>query len=351
MQRWWDKAFQQQWSLLEGSGYSNVAVLLLKWADELDELKTRDEVEELEALFRERFHFHTEIVELDLASKPQLQMNRCLSTFIEKHDGPHRLHIVYYSGHSRFDEFYDRLDLAASINPDLGKLPYKDAVVNWRKAEDLLRSDEIDADVLAILDTPYSNSSTEREGSRENSRRFEVLGACPIDQTTAAPGKNSFTRALIDELRDLLREYGDKPFNSFHLNQRICMNALRRDTPSQLWHLLRSEQNILISPMVTKEKAKRKSHLIRAPRGRLTLTFDLRDEEMNHEQIQVMARGLAKVLEYKKMIGLRKINWHGIQPTAMVQFEKIALAMLAIVHWRKIIQRRRHEAALKVLSK
>ena len=39
---WWGEAIQQNMGLT--SGYSKVAVLLIKWADELDELRTGQEV-------------------------------------------------------------------------------------------------------------------------------------------------------------------------------------------------------------------------------------------------------------------------------------------------------------------
>jgi hypothetical protein len=42
MRTWWDEAIGKNLHLPDG--YSHVAVLLIKWADELDELKTADEV-------------------------------------------------------------------------------------------------------------------------------------------------------------------------------------------------------------------------------------------------------------------------------------------------------------------
>lgn len=42
MQNWWAEAIARNMDLPEG--YSHVAVLIIKWEDELDELKTGDEV-------------------------------------------------------------------------------------------------------------------------------------------------------------------------------------------------------------------------------------------------------------------------------------------------------------------
>ena len=42
MQMWWDEAIAKNMNLPDG--YTKVAVLIIKWQDELDDLKTRQEV-------------------------------------------------------------------------------------------------------------------------------------------------------------------------------------------------------------------------------------------------------------------------------------------------------------------
>jgi hypothetical protein len=42
MRGWWDSGISKYWNLPEG--YSSVAVLLVKWQDDLDDLKTAEEV-------------------------------------------------------------------------------------------------------------------------------------------------------------------------------------------------------------------------------------------------------------------------------------------------------------------
>jgi hypothetical protein len=44
MQVWWNKTMCDEMKIPEG--YQNVAVLIIKWTEELDELKTGDEVSE-----------------------------------------------------------------------------------------------------------------------------------------------------------------------------------------------------------------------------------------------------------------------------------------------------------------
>lgn len=48
--------------------------------------------------------------------------------------------------------------------------------------------------------------------------------------TTAAPGPDSLTQALIDTLRSLIEEHGNTPVASFEVNKRINMDPRRRDT-------------------------------------------------------------------------------------------------------------------------
>jgi len=48
MRIWWDEAIAKNMSLPEG--YADVSVLIIKWDDELDELKTRPEVSRVNSI-------------------------------------------------------------------------------------------------------------------------------------------------------------------------------------------------------------------------------------------------------------------------------------------------------------
>lgn len=306
---------------------------------------TSGQAEELESLFRNRFHYHTETIELNLSTKPQLQLNSRVSNFAEKHDGPNNLLIIYYTGHGVYQQQQkpEYLQLTACVNPIRGKGIQKDAHANWNKTETILKSDDIDADVLTILDTCYASNAT--KSAKQSSRKFELLAACPIDQTTTAPGPYSFTRALIDGLTELARVYNDKPFSTFHLTQRICMDKRRLDTPAQLWHRLPNDQHILLAPLKPSqpgsEQARQEQKVVRAPRGYLTLQFALRDEKLGQEQIEFLTLGLSKAFENKKLIGLKKVDWLGIKPAPISYFERAGRAMQAIAQWRKFVLRKK----------
>ncbi|KAF1844078.1 uncharacterized protein K460DRAFT_290302 [Cucurbitaria berberidis CBS 394.84] len=341
MHMWWDEAIARNMNLPDG--YSKVAVLLIKWAEELDELKTAQEAQELDTLFRDRFHYDTKTIELNVRSKPQHQLNSHVSDFVRDHDGPHNLLIIYYTGHGVYMDDKKYLELAATINPSLGKGFSKDARCNWNKAEEILRDEEVEGDVLTILDTCYS-SNLVKSGKRDT-RKFELLSACPIDQTTASPGKYSFTRALIDALDELLKDHKESPFSTFRLNQRINLDIRRTDTPSQLWSRVHSEQHILLAPLKPpKAGVLQKSTYRVSPKGYLTLRFGLSYASLNQEQIEFMTRTLSKAFHNKAMVGLRKIDWIEIKPAPPItHFQRLTLVISVITQWKRILGRRREE--------
>lgn len=220
-----------------------------------------------------------------------------------------------------------------------------DACANWNKAEEVLRDDEVDGDVLTILDTCFSSNLT--KSGREDVRTFELMSACAFDSTTAAPGDNSFTRALIDALKELLHEHKDAAFSTFQLNQRILLNPARRDTPSQLWYRLKHhERHIRLAPLnPERERLVRRPSLRHPPRGYLTLRFALRDSSLNREQIEYLTKKLSKAFRSPKhsLVGLRRIDWLGLRPARSFHFGRAALAMYACAQWKKFLYKRREE--------
>lgn len=93
--------------------YTNVQVLLLCWADNCDDLTTKEEVTRLSATFEKRFNFHTQIKYLDTShrTRSQLQVNSIVASYVGAHDGPRTLLIVYYAGHGRPGSLYGSLEL------------------------------------------------------------------------------------------------------------------------------------------------------------------------------------------------------------------------------------------------
>ncbi|OAL46255.1 hypothetical protein IQ07DRAFT_518450 [Pyrenochaeta sp. DS3sAY3a] len=339
---WWEEAIGRNMDLPDG--YDKVAVLIIKWADELDELKTAAEAKELEMLFQDRFHYLTRTVELNMRNKPHHQLDSHMSEFIRDHDGPHNLLIIYYTGHGVFREDTRVLELTATINPAAGKGFFKDARCNWNKVEQKLKDDEVEGDVLTILDTCYASNFV--KSGKEESRKFELLSACPIDQTTASPGTHSFTRALIDTLQKLHNEYGERPFSTFRLVQLINIDSRRADTPAHLWSREHNEQHILLAPLKPDHRAGSGGRAVYrpSPKGFLVLRFGLRDVSLNKEQIEFMTKTLARAFNNKAMVGLRRVEWLDIKPAPPItHFERVALVMFVMTKWKGLVSSRREE--------
>lgn len=274
--------------------------------------------------------------------------------------------IVYYSGHGMHRDDLKQLD----FTPTLGSYVHHsrrwiyEARINWNKSEELLRSDEVEEDVLTILDTVYASNivgkgqarsdeirtHVQSDGTRihaqsEDTRIFELLSACALDTTTAAPGPFSFTRALIDGLKELSDAYRDSSFTTFHLTQLINLNPARRDTPSMLWNILQNqERHIRLAPLARGTVGTLES---KTTQGQLMLRLRLRDDTLQREQIEFLSRALTKALANKNVLGLRGIDWIGLRRTGTDGFIKTALVVLAAVRCKSAVGKKRHARTLK----
>jgi len=97
---------------LTGRPHRSVAVLMLSWANELDDLKTTAEVEKLKCVFRDNFNYKVIQRQLVANKRPGLQVARHLANFVDEHDSDSTLLIVYYAGHGIPGENAGELHLA-----------------------------------------------------------------------------------------------------------------------------------------------------------------------------------------------------------------------------------------------
>lgn len=83
-----------------GLPHRKCAVLLISWEAKLDDLHTGDEVDALEAVFKDLFRYT--VVKKQLAASrlsPHLQVQKILLDFVVDYDDESTLLIVYYAGH------------------------------------------------------------------------------------------------------------------------------------------------------------------------------------------------------------------------------------------------------------
>lgn len=263
-----------------------------------------------------------------------------VSQFIFDHDGPDNLLIIYYTGHGRYLEEKKFLEITGSQDPERGMGFRKDAVANWNKVEDKLQDEGVACDVLEILDTCYSSNLV--KSSRAGSRKFELLSACFIDQTTASPGNYSFTRSLIDTLKGMLNEFANHPFSTFSINERIVKDRRRFDTQSHLWARIHSVhlsgQHILLTPMPAPLAAPAQQAVVRrSPKAYLTLRFGMKETTLLQEQIDSMTKFLTKVVI---RAGLQRVDWVDVRlapPVSLTPIQRVALVMVVKNKWKQFV--------------
>lgn len=86
---------------LTGKPHRDTAVLMISWAKEFDDLHTGAEVDELEGVFTELFHYRVDKRQLSDSGErqPSLQISKYLIDFVYEFDSDATLLIVYYAGH------------------------------------------------------------------------------------------------------------------------------------------------------------------------------------------------------------------------------------------------------------
>lgn len=94
--------FDNELKDLSGTGrpHKACAVLMISWDDELDDLGTSKEINELGEIFEDLFNF--KVVKKRILKdhrSPQVQVQKILGDFVYDYDSPVTLLIVYYAGH------------------------------------------------------------------------------------------------------------------------------------------------------------------------------------------------------------------------------------------------------------
>ncbi|KAF2260730.1 hypothetical protein CC78DRAFT_584513 [Lojkania enalia] len=288
--------------------YLSVAVLIVRWHEDVDDMRNGhdDEIRKLTNLFRGRFNYICEQVKLETSKNPQNELNFAISQHIRNYDGPNNLLIVYYTGHGRLDQLPGderRLELSAASSSLKRKRDKYAATAFWDLAETpLLQSAE--SDVLAILDCCFASHA--HKGYNEGRRTYELL--CPINEFAPGPGPRSFTTALIKSLEELLAELKNRNFTTIKLLDKMNTNR----NPLSMLHdrLRKGERHVQLAPLEKKNcRANEKSFLSRPPeKAWVKLRFSLKDPELDQNQIEKLARQLAAAFR-NSQIGLRKIHW------------------------------------------
>ncbi|KAB2580323.1 hypothetical protein DBV05_g1274 [Lasiodiplodia theobromae] len=330
-------------------GYAQVAVLIVKWADHLDDLSTGEEVERLTSVFRDDFHYITVTVSLNEESAPQHQLIHEITGFLKHFDGPNNLLIIYYTGHAGFNQDSGELEFYARNAPEGAPgAGYADQCASWNVAESLfLKSTE--ADTLAILDTCYASNVT--KGAQDTGRAYQLLAASGHNRMTAGPGHRSFTTAMIESLKECLNENGDKPFSLWKLSSKINEKQYRRQNPCFPHDRLKKhDRQIELAPLKEKRSKKDDNKMVltqRASGADLTLCFALGFNPVTQDHIEKLARGLPQAFETAGLM-LQRIDWVNLEQRPPVDFKSTVSALNVAHRWlQKAFPDRKRSARLQ----
>ena len=86
----------------QGPSYERINVLLLSWKECCDNSHIWEEVDELEHVFMNKFHYGSQREYLcrHECTNVQIHLNRIIAAFVNVPRGPSTLFIVYFAGHA-----------------------------------------------------------------------------------------------------------------------------------------------------------------------------------------------------------------------------------------------------------
>lgn len=164
--------------------------------------------------------------------------------------------------------------------------------------------------MLFILDTCFAGNIF--KGGAEDVRTFQVLAAAGRNMPTSPPGDHSFTRALIQSLKEQLDAGDEAPFTAFDLHSDIM--SRRQDMRSNFFprYSKRSPRLIKLAPLKPMADGTMPSP------GRDTAHLTIRIAFRNHfslddEQITSLAKEISS--------GVRRTNLH-IRAIDFVDFKQ-----------------------------
>lgn len=298
--------------------YQKVAVLMLSWEEPVDDLKVQQEVNDLKDVFENIYRFHVTLKEIRKTNgkTAQAQVNAIVATWVLEHDAIRTLLLVYFAGHGRPTTQGGELEL----NPHRWSPDDAQAWLNrvvWNYSENNLRGNQ--SDVLEIFDCCYAGTLGVRFSVTQ---AFEYIAACGADDTTARPGKESFTAALIWALKELAQ--GGGRFTTTRLLERVRSAP---DFPSDQEPVLSSRrenhtnERIVIHPLSDSTKSQEltlhtngtiKKSIAQQEILTLKFVFDARPSE---KDIRQLGKNLNHVV-YRNELNVNRVVWGGIRPHA-----------------------------------
>jgi hypothetical protein len=156
-------------------------------------------------VLKEEYNLTVERRLMHSKTSPQKQAFKHLSNFVDAHDDPKTLLIVYYAGHG-YESARGTGHLALSGKPIYDPKMKIAVSVEWHEVERTLVTTS--SDILVVFDCCQAGllCRSAQDGLVANGRIFQYLGACESEQQTRSSGKHSFTSAVMWALKELVDE-------------------------------------------------------------------------------------------------------------------------------------------------
>ena len=202
----------------------------------------------------------------------------------------------------------------------------------------------MESDVLTILDTCFASNLQKNIASP--GRCYELLAASHFNKPTSAPGPKSFTRALINSLKQLLEESKEHGFTTWNLVAQIASQPERQNNPPYMVDRLRRwDRRIRLAPLDSNPVKRRRSSAGTQSNYYLTLEFalNLPKEELDNKQIESLTAQLPQAFKNAD-ITLRDMNWLELRtPTLHTDFSRVVLLYSNVYNyvkqWRRMIKK------------
>ena len=312
--------------------YKKVNVLLLSWEPDFDELKVKEEVDRLKAVFENRYKFEVQSTQLKRHEfvKAQNQINKIVADWVYDYGHTNTLLIVYFAGHGRPGKKPGELEMNGRQARNDILREHLDSVI-WNKTEPLLSSTH--ADVLQIFDCCYAGNLGPVRGP---AHVMEYLAATSANTTTKCPGDKSFTNALIWALNKFADE--KRRFTTSDLLSRIDQDAPHFPREQHPVLIKRSESQselIVLDPTAgvsnSAEPVKVGSDV--DSRGREVLTLKLvLETRPDAKDVRAFGNDLICLVS-KKDLRVNRIMWGGIQPANQP-------LVAAAYKWKSVLERK-----------
>ncbi|KAK7983721.1 hypothetical protein PG989_011123 [Apiospora arundinis] len=177
--------------------YSMIMVLLVCWQDDTD-ANVAATIEELAEVLGKMYHYTIEVIRIPPSSSDGCKnssrwLSRTINDFIDHSDTRDVLKVVYYNGGSFLDE--NREMILASVE-DVDRA----SAIRWNGLQQTL--EEACSDTLVIIDAPFypSFKMARQKGV------LEIIAASTSQEQYNLIGRNSFTRALAEQLRSRINQ-------------------------------------------------------------------------------------------------------------------------------------------------